>query len=40
MPAHIALDGAIVGLATGKELEVIVIGQDVEALPLVVATTL
>ena len=30
----------MVGLATGKEFEVIVIGHEVEVLPLVVATTL
>ena len=28
MPAHIALDGAIVGLATGKEFTVTAIGQE------------
>ena len=40
VPAQIELDGAMVGFATGNELDVIVIGQDVELTPPVVATTL
>ena len=39
MPAQIELVGAILTFATGSELEVIVIGQEVEELPPVVAIT-
>ena len=41
VPAQIELAGSIVGLLTGSEFAVIVIGQEVEVLPPeVVATTL
>ena len=40
VPAHIELEGAIVIFDTGNEFDVMVIGQEVVALPQVVATTL
>ena len=40
VPAQIELEGAIVGLDKGNELEVMVIGQDVELPPPFVAITL
>ena len=40
VPAQIKLEGSIVGLDTGKELEVMVIGHDVELPAPFVAITL
>ena len=40
VPAQIAFEGAMTGLDTGNEFEVIVIGHEVELTPPVVATTL